>query len=821
MAHINLASATNSKFPNIAPNDVQIYSTTSTPTFFIGASNAPNYVQISPSMTSTSNLNVTGQSTSSNATISNLVITGAIWSSNADGLQQYAVGGGGSGGSVSSNLTVKTITSTSATTNLLTVNGELVINAGAPQSNVTMSNATFSNMSADYITAFTNLTVSSGGTVTLPSGSIIGTTLDPKSSSVLSNIVLSNLTVSNIVNFASNAITWSAINSNSVSVPWSKLTGVPALGVQDSSQLTYINNTIPTSALIDVPNSISWTSLDPTTFSEINYVSASGGGGAPTEIPNMTIEGGDFIISNKPYDGASTGTYLSNSIPWTALNSNTFSEINYVSASGGGAPTQIPNMTIEGGDLLITNAPYDGSSTSTFLSNSIPFSAINSNTSPSNLSVLNTFTTSNLVVTGTVTGIVSVGSNITTSNIWTSNIYTSNVTLSNLTIGTSVAFPTNFSINTGTGTVTATSFSGSVAVGNVTGNLPVLQGGTGVTTGLTQLNAGNINSGILGVGYGGTGTTGASTGTGGVVLNSGPTINNTTLTGTLTLPVNSVPDAAIAGINASKVSGNINGNAASLSTALATSLGGTGVTTGLTQLNADNVNGGLLGVGYGGTGVTAKIGTGLNVLNSNAIFSAASNIGTFSNSGEIRAASITSTGALTTGTGLTVGSTQIISNTGAISAVPSVTSTGNISVTGTGKFSGDGSLLTSLDGTKLTGSIPASLSVTYTTFNRNHLQNESATATMNNSTCYINLPTKGGSVFLIYCIQGGVGSSTWILNKDGQFGSGAYGLFRLADNGSPYGGPTLSLYSSTQLNVQGSSLGGRTDGVTIIYIPLV
>lgn len=300
MAYINLASATNSRFPNTTPNDVQIYSSTATPTFFIGASNAPNYVQITPVVTCTSNLTVTGQALSSNATISNLVITGAIWSSNADGLQQYSVGGGGGGGSVSSNLTVKTITSTSATTNLLTVNGELIINGGAPQTDVSLSNATFSNVSADYITGFKNLTVSGGGTVTLPSGSIVGSALNPASSTVLSNIVLSNLTVSNIVTFASNAIAWSAINSNGVSVPWSKITGVPALGVQDSAQLTYssasipyaalniADNTIPTTALLDVPNSISWTTLDPTTFSQIN-------------VPNIIIKGGDLIITSEPY----------------------------------------------------------------------------------------------------------------------------------------------------------------------------------------------------------------------------------------------------------------------------------------------------------------------------------------------------------------------------------------------------------------------------------------------------------------------------------------------------------------------------------------
>lgn len=463
MAHINLASATNGKFPNTSPNDVQIYTDTSTPTFFIGASNSKNFLQITNTQTIMSNIYVTGQATTNTATISNLVITGAIWSSNGSGLQQYSLGSG-----------------------------------GAPQSNVSQSNASFSNVSANYITAFNNLTVSSGGSVNLPSGSITGNTLDPTSTATLSNIILQSLNVSKIVNLPSNAVPWTAINSNTVSVPWGSVQ-VPSTAALNSTQVSYTTPTIPWTALLNTSNQIPWTSLqqstmpnltsnitqlsntipwtalNPATFSNISYVSSSNGinsiawsainsntvrvpwsslsnipatgalnssqitytdgsipwsvlsntsnqipftslqiptSGIPwsvlsnsvvnnfqgtgsnsgsgtyasnsipwtainsntysninfgssttsvtTILPTMIIEGGDFILTNTPYTGPgiTAGSYSSNSIPWTALDSNTFSNISYVSASGGGNNTIVPNMLVEGGDLVITSAPY-------------------------------------------------------------------------------------------------------------------------------------------------------------------------------------------------------------------------------------------------------------------------------------------------------------------------------------------------------------------------------------------------------------------------------------------------------------------------------
>jgi hypothetical protein len=98
-------------------------------------------------------------------------------------------------------------------------------------------------------------------------------------------------------------------------------------------------------------------------------------------------------------------------------------------------------------------------------------------------------------------------------------------------------------------------------------------GGGGGTT-----NASNINSGTLAVSYGGTGTT-TATGSGSVMLNTAPTF-----TGTMT----------------------------------GGSFVGTG--SGLTELNASNINSGTLAVSYGGTGVTTlsankvMVGNGTNII---------------------------------------------------------------------------------------------------------------------------------------------------------------------------------------------------------------
>jgi hypothetical protein len=99
----------------------------------------------------------------------------------------------------------------------------------------------------------------------------------------------------------------------------------------------------------------------------------------------------------------------------------------------------------------------------------------------------------------------------------------------------------------------------------INGVLPIAKGGTGVTTGLTVLNATNLTSGTVNILRGGTGVT-----TGLTVLNA------TNLT-----------------------SGTVN-----------TLRGGTGVTSGLTALNAANLTSGTVNTLRGGTGISGGYSAG-------------------------------------------------------------------------------------------------------------------------------------------------------------------------------------------------------------------
>ena len=224
------------------------------------------------------------------------------------------------------------------------------------------------------------------------------------------------------------------------------------------------------------------------------------------------------------------------------------------------------------------------------------------------------------------------------------------------------------------GNITAPSFIGSGssltglnATNIASGTLNINRGGTGVTTGLTQLNAGNITSGTVPLARGGTGATSASTaadnlglGTGdspeftgvnighasdttitrssaGVIAVDGQTV----VTGDVALGTGTSGDyvATITGGDGiastgattgetishslsvdTKANGGLaieNGklalklNDSSITGELGIGDGGTGVTTGLTVLDAGNITSGTLATSRGGTGVS----TGLAQLN--------------------------------------------------------------------------------------------------------------------------------------------------------------------------------------------------------------
>ena len=224
------------------------------------------------------------------------------------------------------------------------------------------------------------------------------------------------------------------------------------------------------------------------------------------------------------------------------------------------------------------------------------------------------------------------------------------------------------------GNITAPSFIGSGssltglnATNIASGTLNINRGGTGVTTGLTQLNAGNITSGTVPLARGGTGATSASTAADNLGLGTGDSpeftgvnighASDTTITrssagviavegqivrtGDVALGTETSGDyvATITGGDGIASTGATTGETISHSLSVDTKAngglaiengklalklndpsitgelgigdGGTGVTTGLTVLDAGNITSGTLATSRGGTGVT----TGLAQLN--------------------------------------------------------------------------------------------------------------------------------------------------------------------------------------------------------------
>jgi hypothetical protein len=238
---------------------------------------------------------------------------------------------------------------------------------------------------------------------------------------------------------------------------------------------------------------------------------------------------------------------------------------------------------------------------------------------------------------------------------------------------TGTSLSTSGAINA-SGNITAPSFigSGSSLTGlNATsassGTLHIARGGTGVTTGLTALDAGNITSGTVPLARGGTGATSASTAadnlglgtsdspeftgvnighasdttitrsSAGVMAVAGQTVRTgdvalgTETSGDYVSTITGGDGIASTGATTgesvahslsvdTKTNGGLaieNGklalklNDSSITGELGIGDGGTGVTTGLTQLNAGNITSGTLTTSRGGTGVA----TGLAQLN--------------------------------------------------------------------------------------------------------------------------------------------------------------------------------------------------------------
>ena len=122
--------------------------------------------------------------------------------------------------------------------------------------------------------------------------------------------------------------------------------------------------------------------------------------------------------------------------------------------------------------------------------------------------------------TSSVSANLTVAGNVYASNaLTTTNIFANTLTLANASSTINVI-----------GSVTASTFYGAIAGSNTVSASTL----TGDGSGITSLNMGNAGSGTLAVAYGGTGVT-SSTGTGSVVLSSGPTLAGTTTIETLNL----------------------------------------------------------------------------------------------------------------------------------------------------------------------------------------------------------------------------------------------------------------------------------------------
>ena len=199
---------------------------------------------------------------------------------------------------------------------------------------------------------------------------------------------------------------------------------------------------------------------------------------------------------------------------------------------------------------------------------------------------------------------------------------------------------------------------------SITGILNASDGGTGVTTGLSVLNAGNITSGTVSTARGGTGvTTGLSvlnatnltsgtvnTARGGTGVTTGLSVLNATNLTSGTVDTTRGGTGVTTGLSVLD-SGNLSGP-------VDISKGGTGVTTGLSVLNATNLTSGTVDTARGGTGVT----TGLSVLNATNLTSGTVNTtrggtGVTTGLGVLNATNLTSGTVATArgGTGVTTG----------------------------------------------------------------------------------------------------------------------------------------------------------------------
>ena len=210
----------------------------------------------------------------------------------------------------------------------------------------------------------------------------------------------------------------------------------------------------------------------------------------------------------------------------------------------------------------------------------------------------------NLKLSGIITG---TGSGLSSLNA--SNISSGTLPVSRGGIGTTTLLSRSILVGNGTGVLLQptdlvwnnTSTRLGVGKTNPTSTLDVNGIITGIGSGLTSLNASNINSGTLSVGYGGIGTTSLLTSS--ILIGNG--------TNALIQPSNLIwnNELSYLGIGKTNPSSTLDVNGTI-----------SGIGSGLTSLNASNIDSGTLSVNYGGIGTTSLltssvlIGNGTNAL---------------------------------------------------------------------------------------------------------------------------------------------------------------------------------------------------------------
>ena len=290
----------------------------------------------------------------------------------------------------------------------------------------------------------------------------------------------------------------------------------------------------------------------------------------------------------------------------------------------------------------------------------------------------------------------------------------------------------NLSWNNTSNTLSATNFLGSgrdltsLNASNInTGILTILQGGTGTNTytgngsvvlsnsatmtngtfsgtgtGLISLNASNISLGTLPVARGGTGVT-TSIGNGSLVFSNAAIMTNGTFSGIgIGLTTLNASNISLGTLNVARGGTGVTtstGNGSLVLSNAATMTNGifSGIGTGLTTLNDTNITSGILAVLQGGTGVTTSTGGGSLVLSNSATMTN----GTFSGTGT----GLTSINASNISSGILAvlrGGTGTNTSTGSGSVVLS-----NAATMTNGTFSGNGNGLVALNATNITSGI--------------------------------------------------------------------------------------------------------------------